>query len=163
MCTIFTAGRGKVIFSQACVIHSIHRLCVCVCVSACNGQEGVSASRSERGVYTPLGRHTTLLGRHPPGQTLPLGRHSPMGRQPYPPPPRRPLKRVVHILLECTLSYLRINFRYDDGVPCFLASWRRRFLPRTAAPGETGTSAPRQQYHCHRGLTEAHNRALITA
>ena len=36
------------------------------------------------------------LGRHPPGQTLPLGRHSPH-------PPRQPLQRTVCILLECIL------------------------------------------------------------
>ena len=64
--TIFTARNiscGKVMFSQACVILSVHR-------------GGVTSMQLDRG-----------CGRHP------LGRH----------PPRRPLKRVVPILLECIL------------------------------------------------------------
>ena len=45
-----------------------------MCIAACNGQSGVSASGS-RGVYTP--------GHKPPGHTLPLGKHS-LDRHPPP-------------------------------------------------------------------------------
>ena len=84
--------------------------------------------RGVSGRHTPLGRHPLAwadpLGRHPLGrhspphlgrQTVPLGRH-PMGRPPprqtpqvdtshgqTRPPPRRPLKWTVRILLECIL------------------------------------------------------------
>ena len=71
-------------------------------------------------VYTPLdrpplGRHQPPLGTHPLGRHQPpLGRHQPpLGTHPlgiHPsrqtPSPRRPLQRMVRILLECILVVL---------------------------------------------------------
>ena len=58
-------------------------------------------------MYTPLGRHPPgryRPGRHPPGQT--------------PPPSRRPLQRMVRILLECILVFINYTGCSDpDPVP----------------------------------------------
>ena len=86
----------------------------------------LSVSHSVHGGWT--GIH---LGRHPPGRQPPLDRHSTLPRQTPPrhisPPPRRPLKRTVRILLTfllfqdlhvfyAKLQYTGINVPRNSGV-----------------------------------------------
>ena len=62
---------------------------------------------------------TGVCGRHPPRQTLSLGRQPPLGRHPPAqcmlgythPSPQRPLQRTVRILLECILLVLSFGWK----------------------------------------------------
>ena len=84
---------GMVIFSQACVKNSVHRVGG-VCLSACSD--------------------TPLLGRQPPWTHRPLDRHPPPG-QTAPPPSSWLLQQTVRILLECILVK-RLN--WISTLPC---------------------------------------------
>ena len=119
-------------FSQACVMNSVHREGA-GCIPACTGQRGCvspcadTPRQTSSWTNTPLSRH--LLGRPPPPgrhplADTPLGRHLPADT-PWAdtrPPPRQPLRRTIRILLEYILV-LFLSFLLCMAMPADSYHW----------------------------------------